>query len=97
MEFDRKDATLYLSAISRGMWTRTQLGKYSNLQEKYRVSGELVRIEFFTVTGNIFRFRLAVGEDGNFRGFGHVSFYTAEDTEKAVKLAGTDVKVIETI
>ena len=32
--------------------------------------------------------RLALNEEGALKGFGHVSFYTAEDTEKAVKLAG---------
>ena len=42
-----------------------------------------------TLTGH----RLAVGEDGGCRGFGHVSFHAATDTDKAVKLTGTKLNV----
>ena len=37
--------------------------------------------------------RLAIGEDGGCRGFGHVSFHAATDTDNAVKLTGTELNV----
>lgn len=45
--------------------------------------------ELFASAGEISNVRFATGEDGSFRGFGHVQFYNGEDTVAAVKLTGT--------
>lgn len=45
----------------------------------------------FGVCGEISSVRFATGEDGAFRGFGHVSFYNADAVDEAVKLAGTPI------
>ena len=45
----------------------------------------------FGTAGEISSVRFATGEDGAFRGFGHLSFYNPQDTEAAIKLAGTDI------
>jgi len=46
----------------------------------------------FSAAGEISSVRFATNaEDGSFRGFGHVSFYNADDVDKAIALAGTDI------
>ena len=57
----------------------------------WEVDEEALR-EVFGAAGDISSVRFATAEDGSFRGFGHVSFYSPADTDKAVKLAGTDIK-----
>lgn len=47
--------------------------------------------EIFSAAGEISSVRFATGEDGGFRGFGHVSFYNGNDVEEAIKLAGTQL------
>lgn len=47
--------------------------------------------EIFGAAGEVSSVRFATGEDGGFRGFGHVSFYNGDDVEAAVKLAGTQL------
>jgi len=42
----------------------------------------------FAEAGEVASVRFATGEDGSFRGFGHVQFYNGEDTVKAIALAG---------
>jgi nucleolin len=44
--------------------------------------------ELFSEAGEVSTVRFATGEDGSFRGFGHVQFFNGDDVTKAVKLAG---------
>jgi len=47
--------------------------------------------EIFSAAGEVSSVRFATGEDGGFRGFGHVSFYDGNHVDAAVKLAGTQL------
>jgi len=47
--------------------------------------------EIFGSCGDINQVRFAMGEDGSFRGFGHVQFTSGDSTDAAVQLAGSDV------
>ena len=47
--------------------------------------------ELFGTAGSVERVRFAMGEDGSFKGFGHVQFADGASTVEAVKLAGTDI------
>jgi nucleolin len=47
--------------------------------------------ETFAEAGEVSSVRFATGEDGNFRGFGHVQFYNGADAENAIKLAGRQI------
>ncbi len=47
--------------------------------------------EIFSAAGEVSSVRFATGEDGGFRGFGHVSFYDGNHVDEAVKLAGTQL------
>lgn len=40
------------------------------------------RAEFFKETGEVVEVRLSAGEDGSFKGFGHVEFATVEAAKK---------------
>lgn len=48
------------------------------------VSAGLFRIEFFKNAGEVVDVRLATDQEGNFRGFGHVEFASAEDAKKVM-------------
>ena len=45
----------------------------------------------FSECGEIASIRFATGEDGSFRGFGHVEFVDGDSVDAAVQCAGTDV------
>ncbi len=47
--------------------------------------------EIFAAAGEISSVRFAMGEDGAFRGFGHVSFFDGNCVDEAIKLAGTQL------
>ena len=42
------------------------------------------RYDFFKEAGEVVAVRLAAGEDGRSRGFGHVDFASAEDAQKVM-------------
>jgi len=47
--------------------------------------------DLFGECGEVLQVRFATGEDGGFRGFGHVQFTSGEACDAAVKLAGSDI------
>nr|XP_011463445.1 PREDICTED: nucleolin 1 isoform X5 [Fragaria vesca subsp. vesca] len=48
-------------------------------------------VEFFKNVGQVVDVRLSSDADGNFKGYGHVEFATAEEAQKAVGLNGSDL------